>query len=82
MRSTRRSILRAPGALLPEGPLRPQVPMIVLFGAETKDIYGTKAELLSARFPAANDIRLQGSGHLPWLQDREAFAKVLSEFYP
>jgi pimeloyl-ACP methyl ester carboxylesterase len=38
-------------------------------------------EGLFARFPSAKRVRLEWSGHLPWLQDREAFGQVLEEFY-
>jgi pimeloyl-ACP methyl ester carboxylesterase len=44
-------------------------------------VYGTETETLFARFPSATHVRLERSGHLPWLQDKQAFGQALEEFY-
>ena len=54
-------------------------PVLVLFGE--KDIYGSEAQLVDARYPQAVHIRLDGTVHLPWIQDPEKFTAILRSFY-
>lgn len=75
---TRKAILDVRPAALPS-PVNPEFPVLVLFGGS--DIYGAEAATLFARFPSAKHVRLERSGHLPWLQDRQAFGQTLEEFY-
>jgi len=52
---------------------------VVLFGGE--DIYGATAEILFARFPDAKHVVLQDTGHLPWIQNPQAFRTELCECF-
>jgi pimeloyl-ACP methyl ester carboxylesterase len=54
-------------------------PVLVLFGE--KDIYGSEAQLVDARYPQAMHIRLDGTIHLPWIQAPDRFAAILRSFY-
>lgn len=56
-----------------------QVPAIVLFGDH--DIFGSGAQIVRERLPAARQVELAGTGHLPWLQAPDDFRAVLSDFY-
>jgi pimeloyl-ACP methyl ester carboxylesterase len=76
---TRKAILDAGPEALAVVPNETTIPALVLFGG--RDIYGAEAQTLLARFPMARHVRLDASGHLPWLQDRVAFAEVLEDFY-
>jgi pimeloyl-ACP methyl ester carboxylesterase len=53
--------------------------VLVLFGS--KDIYGSTAETLFARYPDAWHAVLDKAGHLPWLQSHEAFREELCAFF-
>jgi proline iminopeptidase len=79
IQGTRRALLRAPPASLTPGTANLELPVLVLFGG--RDIYGAEVDTLLARFPSARQVRLERSGHLPWLQDRAAFAQVVDDFY-
>lgn len=79
LRSTPRALRRAPETLLERVTKAPAIPILVLFAAD--DIYETAAEALRSRFPEARYVRLEESGHLPWLQVPGRFRQVLSEFY-
>jgi proline iminopeptidase len=56
-----------------------RVPVLVAYGAY--DIYAGSSRSTSARWPSARQVLMRNSGHLPWIQDREAFAGLLREFY-
>ena len=81
MNRTRKAVLEAGPEALAVTPneIHNSRPVLVLFGGQ--DIYGAEAETLLARFPVARHVRLDASGHLPWLQDKVAFAQVLEDFY-
>jgi proline iminopeptidase len=57
----------------------PQIPVLVLFGRN--DIYETSPQVTRSRLPDARQVVLEGSGHLPWLQDPAGFRAVISDFY-
>jgi proline iminopeptidase len=79
MQQTRQAILREDSMLLLEGANRAAFPVLVLFGE--KDIYGSEAQLVDARYPQAEHIRLDQTVHLPWIQAPERFAALLRSFY-
>ena len=55
------------------------VPVLVVYGDD--DSYGPSTDLVASRFPSAPHVVLEQCGHLPWIQDAEAFAALLSRFY-
>jgi proline iminopeptidase len=79
MHETRKAALEAEASLL-EGIAPPSGTRIsILFGSE--DIYGATAERLFARYPEARHVVLKNTGHLPWLQNPEAFRSELCAFF-
>ena len=52
---------------------------MVLFGDH--DIYGDTTDRLFARFPHSRHVVLREAGHVPWLQNRKAFAAELAGFF-
>jgi pimeloyl-ACP methyl ester carboxylesterase len=79
MHQTRQAILQEDPMLLQEGASTTVFPVLVLFGE--KDIYGSEAQLVDARYPQAMHIRLDGTVHLPWIQAPERFTAILRSFY-
>jgi proline iminopeptidase len=55
------------------------VPVLIIFGES--DIYGQTTERLAARYPGARVVVIPRAGHVPWLQNRAAFADILCEFF-
>ena len=55
------------------------VPVLIIFGES--DIYGRTTERLVARYPAARTVIIPGAGHVPWLQNRAAFAREIVAFF-
>jgi len=45
------------------------------------DIYGKSKNKLIARFPTADIITIQNSGHIPWKHNSEKFTQILKDFY-
>jgi proline iminopeptidase len=79
MQQTRQAILQEDPMVLLEGARKAAFPVLVLFG--DKDIYGSEAQLVDARYPQAVHIRLDQTVHLPWIQAPESFAALLHSFY-
>jgi proline iminopeptidase len=79
MYETRKAALEAEASLL-EGIVPPSgTRILILFGSD--DIYGATAERLFARYPEARHVVLKNTGHLPWLQNPEAFRSELCAFF-
>ena len=76
---TRKSIMNKSHLSLNELPAINSIPILVLYG--TDDIYQSTKWITRARFPNAQYIELENSGHFPWLQDNENFMLILSQFY-
>jgi proline iminopeptidase len=79
MYKTRQAILQEDPMLLRKGASTMAFPVLVLFGE--KDIYGSEAQLVDARYPQAVHIRLDGTVHFPWIQAPERFTAILRSFY-
>jgi proline iminopeptidase len=77
--ATRRGIagLQGAGWEARLGELR--IPVLITYGAY--DIYGESRQLSFKRWPGARQVLMARAGHLPWVQDREAFLQVLRGFY-
>ena len=56
-----------------------KVPVLVIYG--TYDIYGDSRRHTFERLPLAKKVLLENAGHLPWIQQREAFVELLHRFY-
>lgn len=54
------------------------VPVQIIFGEH--DIYGATTSRLIARYPDAQVVIIPKAGHLPWLQNRDAFIDAVSAF--
>lgn len=54
-------------------------PVTITYGA--KDIYGDSRQQVIARYPAANVIIIEETGHLPWAQRPERFRELLNRHY-
>jgi len=76
---TRRAALDAESDRLRQEGMHPDPRVLVLFGAQ--DIYGPTARILFDRFPNARHVVLDPCGHVPWLQDPEAFRSELCNFF-
>lgn len=74
--ATRRAVLAAPASEL-RG--LPSAPVLIIFGEN--DIYGRTTERLVARYPNARLVIIPHAGHVPWLQNRAAFADAISTFF-
>jgi pimeloyl-ACP methyl ester carboxylesterase len=53
--------------------------VLVLYGAF--DIFEDGTEIVRSRFPQAQQVTLENSGHVHWLQNASGYAKTLGEFY-
>jgi len=78
---TSRAVAAAKPTLMQTVADAPTWPVLILYGRQGYDIFGSEVHTVYVRFPTARRIVLQNSGHLPWIQDREAFQKVLASFY-
>ncbi len=56
-----------------------KVPVLVTYGSY--DIYGDSKRHTFERWPGAQTVLLEHAGHLPWIQDRQAFLQVIGNFY-
>jgi proline iminopeptidase len=74
---SRRAAVGASVSMLVGRPLDANVPTTIVYGE--RDIYGDLGNLVARRYPDATLHVLPGCGHLPWIDDREAFAEVLRE---
>ena len=54
-------------------------PVLVVYGSY--DIYGDSRRHTFERLPLAKKVQLENAGHLPWIQQREAFVELLHGFY-
>jgi proline iminopeptidase len=79
MHQTRQAILHEDPMQFQEGASTTALPVLVLFGE--RDIYGSEAQIVDARYPQAVHIRLNGTVHLPWIQAPERFTAILRSFY-
>ena len=74
--ATRRAAITAEGGALRAVAF---LPMLIMFGES--DIYGTTTERLVARYPHARVIIIPDAGHVPWVQNRPAFAAAVVSFF-
>ncbi len=56
-----------------------KVPVLVIYGAY--DIYGPSKRRTFERWPGSQQVLLEHAGHLPWIQDRQEFLRVIGKFY-
>jgi proline iminopeptidase len=54
-------------------------PVMVLYGEH--DIFGASTGVVRRRFPQADQVALEGSGHLHWLQNQAGYGQALRRFY-
>ncbi len=54
-------------------------PVLIAYGQY--DIYGKSREYTFKRFKTARNVIFENAGHLPWIQDKETFFKLLNDFY-
>ncbi len=57
----------------------PGFPITITYG--DNDIYGESKNAVRSRFPTAEFIMIDNSGHFPWQHNPALFGKVLREFY-
>ncbi|MGC9352946.1 MAG: alpha/beta fold hydrolase [Mariniphaga sp.] len=57
----------------------PEFPVLITYG--DNDIYGESKKMLPKRFPTAEIMTIQKSGHIPWKQNYVEFEKILMEFF-
>lgn len=78
-----RPVNRTNMALMFYPPLEPYAPpglkITVTYGDD--DIYGESTKYAKERLPTASFVTIPGSSHFPWLQNKEAFYKVLSNHF-
>lgn len=55
-----------------------EIPVLIIYGES--DIYGAATRRLTSRYPAARIVVIQNCGHVPWIQNQEAFTRALGEF--
>lgn len=77
MHATRGAALRANREDV--APVAANIRVAILFGAH--DIYGEAVRRLLVRFPHARQVVLEKCGHIPWLQNPEAFRAELCSFF-
>jgi len=76
---TRKTIMKMAHLSLNEAPSINSIPILILYGSN--DIYQSTKWITRARYPFAQYVELENSGHFPWLQDIENFNLILSQFY-
>lgn len=54
-------------------------PVLVLYGAF--DIFGDGIDIMRSRFPGAQQVTLENSGHVHWINNPIGYAAVLTDFY-
>lgn len=55
------------------------IPVMITFG--NYDIYGESKNFIRKRLPDSTFIEFENAGHLPWIQDKNAFISVINKFY-
>lgn len=53
--------------------------VLVLYGEY--DIFQDGIEIVRSRFPRADQVTLENSGHVHWLQNPAGYAKALGDFF-
>lgn len=76
---TRREIMKMDRSFLNKAGSYSNLPVFFLYGSH--DIYRETTYINKIRWPNAQYIELEDSGHLPWIHDRNNFRSVLSQFY-
>jgi len=76
---TRKTIMKMAHLSLNEAPSINSIPILILYGSN--DVYQSTKWITRDRFPNAQYIDLENSGHFPWLQNKENFMFILSQFY-
>lgn len=77
MVGTRSSAVHAPFDAL-EAP-HVEIPIFILYGKH--DVYGATVTKVLGRYPLAQAVTLDRSGHLPWLQAPRDFKRELLDFF-
>ena len=62
----------------PAGP--PQVPTLILWGADDRHTPLDRADALQRELPASRLVTIPGAGHLPQLEQPDAFVAALRDF--
>jgi proline iminopeptidase len=81
LEKTSRALAAANPAVFPHPKAPPTWPVLIVSGKPGYDMFAANMDMVYARFPTARRVVLLNSGHLPWIQDREAFQKALARFY-
>jgi pimeloyl-ACP methyl ester carboxylesterase len=81
LEKTSRALAAAHPGAIQTATTPPTWPVLIVSGRAGYDMFGADVNTVYARFPTARRVILQNSGHLPWIQDREAFQKALARFY-
>ena len=76
---TRRSIIKINNEELRPDLSRLDIPIQLLFGSD--DIYGASSKQWLSRWPNAKQMTLNNVGHLPWIQGKQEFIRILEGFY-
>lgn len=76
---TRNEIVKLDAARLDAAFADCAFPVMVAFGRY--DIYGESKEYTLRRFPKASIQLFENAGHLPWIQDRATFARIMGDYY-
>jgi len=54
-------------------------PVLIVQGEH--DVIRETNALLAARFPAATNVRIENSGHFPWVEEPAVFSRTVLDFY-
>ena len=77
--STRKNIVKMSNDKLNEKMANIRLPIILTYGKY--DIYGESKRYSFERLVNARVFEFENAGHLPWIQDKDAFIKVVNNFY-
>ncbi len=77
--STRKNIIKMSNEKLNEKMKNIKLPIILTYGKY--DIYGESKTYSFERLVNAKVFEFENAGHLPWIQDKDAFIKVINNFY-
>ncbi|GCE22965.1 alpha/beta fold hydrolase [Dictyobacter kobayashii] len=77
--ATLRSIMYSSNSLLQRLSLDGHVPIMRLRGQH--DLFVASERSLRRRFPQAQEVWFEESGHFPWIEEPEKFKRVLCAFY-
>jgi len=61
------------------GTMSLDAPVLIIQGEQ--DVIRETNALLVARFPAATNVRIEDSGHFPWVEQPELFSRTILDFY-